>query len=600
MSGGPSTAIRSLLSKYTIASAAGDDAGHAISIGFTMEARMKSVMAKPVEQGREAYGGQRWSEAYRLLSLANDLAPLEVPDLELLAVSAYLTGNDAISNDLWVRGYNECLRLHDIPRAARCVFWLALDLLATGEIARAGGWLTRTLRLLDDGKYDCPERGLVLVLIGRLHAIRGDAQLAYAFARQAVAISDRFDDPDLKAFGGLILGQTKVRIGEAAEAATLFDELIVAVTVDNVSPITVGVLYCAVIEACHHIYDIPRAREWTAALSHWCTSQPDLVPFRGQCIVHRAELMRLSGAWSQALFEAEHACAWFTSVAAKRAAGTGEDDLPVFKYPVGAAFYELAEIHRVRGDSTKAETAYREASRCGKSPEPGLALLRMGQGKLRAAEAAIRRLLGESQGSLTRASVLAAAVDILIAVRDLPAARAAAGELAAMAASSDTAFLRALSAQATGSVLLAEDEAYQALATLRVAWMTWQELEAPHASACVRVLMGLACRRLGDDDAAELEWDAARRVFERLAARPDLARLNSLIRTEAGRDSGALTRRERQVIELVAAGKTNRIIAQELAISERTVDRHVSNILMKLELPSRSAATAYAYERGLV
>lgn len=597
MGGGQTAAIRSLLSKYTIAS---DAAGHAISIGHTVKARMKSVMATPVQQGREAYGRQAWSEAYRLLSLANELAPLEVPDLELLAVSAYLTGNDAIGNDLWVRGYNECLRQHDIPRAARCVFWLALDLLVTGEIARAGGWLTRALRLLDDREYDCPERGLVLVLIGRLHAIRGEAQLAYTFARQAAEISDRFGDPDLKAFSGLILGQTKVRIGEVAEAATLFDELIISVTVDNVSPITVGVLYCAVIEACHHIYDIERAREWTAALSRWCTSQTDLVPFRGQCIVHRAELMRLSGAWSQALSEAEHACAWFTSVASKRGAGPGDDDLPVFKYPVGAAFYELAEIHRARGDFTRAEDAYRQASRYGKSPEPGLALLRMAQGKLKSAEAAIRRLLGESQGSLARAHVLSAAVDILIAVRDLPAARTAADELAAMDAASGTAFLRALSAQATGSVLLAEGDAHQALVTLRVAWMTWQELEAPHAAGRVRVLLGLACRKLGDDDAAELEWDAARRVFERLAARPDLARLNSLIRTEAGRDSGALTPRERQVLERIAAGKTNRIIARELAISERTVDRHVSNILMKLELPSRSAATAYAYERGLV
>jgi ATP/maltotriose-dependent transcriptional regulator MalT len=254
----------------------------------------------------------------------------------------------------------------------------------------------------------------------------------------------------------------------------------------------------------------------------------------------------------------------------------------------------------LRGEFANADAAYRRANEYGHAPEPGLALLRLAQGEPGAAEATIRRLLGEPQARHRRAAVLAAGVEILLEAGDLPGARAAADELAAMAGHSDARYLRALAAQAAGTVRLTTGDAQGALTALRQAWMDWQEIDAPWDAARVRVLLGLACRALGDDGSAHLEFVAAERVFQRLGAAPDLARLNALRSPSTATGEGRLTRRERQVLALIATGMTNRAIATALAISDRTVDRHVSNILSKLDLPSRSAATAYAYERGLV
>ena len=555
------------------------------------------IGAGSLQRGRESHARQAWGEAYAQLSAADRVASLEPEDLERLAAAAYLYGKDA--DDLWARAHHAFLDAGHRERAARCAFWLVLDLLARGEQARANGWRARALRLLEEGRCDCAECGLVLVLLARQDLKLGDITGAHDHARRAVELAQRFEDPDLRVFSRLILGQTLARRGDAGDAATLFDEIMVAVTVGDASPMAVGIVYCAVIDTCHALFDFARAREWTAALSRWCGAQPDLVVFRGQCLVHRAELVRLHGAWSQALAEAEQACSWLTQAISQLETPADAHKLSAFKYPVGPAFYQVAEIHRLRGDFAKAHAAYRQASEYGHPPDPGLALLRIAQGRPDAATAAIRRVLQEPQNRPKRASVLAACVEIMIAVSDLPSARAAADELAAIAREGNAPYLRALSAQATGNVLLSEGDAHAALAALRIAWMGWQEMEAPWEAARVRVLLGLTCRALDDEDAAELEFEAAQRVFQRLMAAPDVARVTMLQSSLASAAAGGLTRRERQVVALVATGQTNRAIAQALALSERTVDRHVSNILTKLDLPSRSAVTAYAYAHGL-
>ena len=508
-------------------------------------------------------------------------------DLERQATSAYLSGADEASETLWVQAHNEFTRIGDQPRAARCISWLVLDLFNRREWARGNGWLARGMHLLEP-EDDCAALGLLLVLSARNHLRQGDVDAAAVAALHARELADRFNDPDLNVFSRLSLALVHARRGQPMEAASLFDEIMVGVTVDSVSPIAVGVVYCAVIEACRTLVDIGRAREWTAALDRWCAKQPRMVAFRGKCLVHRSEILRLSGAWSEALVEAERACSW------SGAHGNS------FRYPAGAAFYELGEIHRLRGDVEEATSAYRRASEHGQLPEPGLTLLQFAQGKHELGATSIRRLVSEHQGGLSRAEVLLAAVEILLAVDDLATARAAADELSRTSEQHPVPALLAFAAHAMGAVCLAEGDPAGALKWLREAWALWQELELPYQAARVRVLLGQACDGAGDHVAAGFEFDAARQFFQRVSARPDLARVDTRRGTGGKTGMQVLSARERQVIELLATGKTNREISRRLSISERTVDRHVSNILLKLNLPTRSAATAYAYQHDLV
>ena len=252
----------------------------------------------------------------------------------------------------------------------------------------------------------------------------------------------------------------------------------------------------------------------------------------------------------------------------------------------------------MRGDFADAEAAYREASQWGRRPEPGLALLRLAQDRPKVAWAAIRRAVDEADEDIAKAPLLEPLVEIALAVGDLAAAREAADALTRVAGVTAAPLLDAIARRADGEVLLANGDARAALVAMRSASSAWEKLDAPYETARVRVGIGLALRQLGDADSAELEFEAARRVFRDLGAEPDLVRLDALAVAAPGRPDG-LSAREVEVLRLLAAGKTNRVIAADLGISERTIDRHVSNIFTKLDVSSRSAATAYAYEHGL-
>jgi DNA-binding NarL/FixJ family response regulator len=551
--------------------------------------------AAALRQGRAAFRQAAWGEAYARLSAASGATQFGADDFERLAVAAYLTGHDDASADAWARAHRGWLQNEDVPRAVRCAFWLVMQLLSARELARAGGWIATAQRLLTQWHDDCAEQGLLLVLEARGHVRDGNLPAAHAAACRAAHLGERCADPDLMVLGRLTQGLTLAGKGEYAAATALFDEVMVGVTATDVSPLAVGTAYCAVIEACYEMADIGRAREWTAALSGWCRSQPDLVAFRGHCLVHRAQTLGLGGDWPAAVTEVAQVCE--RSPSAEGKSGGTDSGASWRGYPIGAAFYEMAEIYRKRGDDAKAEEAYRDASRYGRTPEPGLALLRLAQRRQQEAEASIRRALGEPRRRFARACVLAASVEIMIAGGDVPSARASADELAQLAADVPMPFLRALSGQALGAVLLAEGDARTALARLRGAWIEWQGLEMPYEAAQVRLLMASACRALDDNDAASMELDAARRVFLRLGAAPDAERVDEMLGSRA---ATGLTAREIEVIRLLARGETNRAIARTLDISERTVDRHVANIFTKLDVPSRAAATAYAYEHGLV
>jgi DNA-binding CsgD family transcriptional regulator len=358
----------------------------------------------------------------------------------------------------------------------------------------------------------------------------------------------------------------------------------VAVTTGELSPIPTGLIYCGVILACQEVYELSRAREWTAALTRWCADQPDLLAFTGRCLVHRAEIMQLEGSWSEALEEARRAGRRFVETTNPAA---------------GLALYRQGELLRLQGEFGAAEEAYREASRCGWEPQPGLAQLRLAQGRPDVAAAAIRRSAGEVSERLRRAGLLAAYVEIMLAVGELDEARTACGELGEIGESYESVMLAAMVEQARGAVDLAEGDARSALVSLRHAWQLWHDLEAPYEAARIRVLVGLACRVLGDDDAATMELEAARAVFERLGAVPELTRIDSLARG-TGPDTHGLTGRELEVLRLVAVGRSNRQIGSALVISEHTVARHLQNIFTKLGVASRTEAGAFAFEHDLV
>jgi len=507
-------------------------------------------------------------------------------------VAAYLVGRADESVEILGRAHQEYLASDDPVGAARCAFWLGFQLLMRGESARGGGWVARAEHLLEDCGRDCEERGFVLLPRGLRLLSRGKPEAAEETFTEAVRVAERFASRELMALSRLGRGQALIRSGAIDDGVALLDEAMAAVDAGGLGPVVVGTIYCAVIETCHEIFDLGRAKEWTAALGDWCASQPDLVPFRGDCLVRRSEILRLQGDWPRALEEARRAGRLLTRPPADAGAG--------------AAFYEQAELHRLRGQLEASEKAYREASGRGRAPQPGLALLRLAQGRVDDAAAAIRRVVEEAATPSEQARVLPAFVEIALAAGYVDAAGEAADTLSRIAGELDAPLLHARAASARGAIHLEEGDARAALSELRAARTTWETLGAPYEAARVQLLLARACRELGDEDTADMELEAAVRTLERLGAEPDLAGF-----APAGRESGAgrrsaagddrgLTPRELEVLRHLASGATNRAIGEELSISERTVERHVSHIFRKLRVPSRSAATAYAYEHGLV
>ncbi len=537
-------------------------------------------------KARELYKSHSWAVARNLLLEADGQTQLEPADLENLAIASYLTGNDPESDDILTRAHQGFLNLDQKEDAARCAFWLGFKLMMRGEYARGGGWMSRAGRILEENQLDCVVAGYLIIPAALQKLSEGRYSIARKMFNQALEAGKRFDDPSLCAMGRLGHGQTLIEMGEAEQGVKLLDETMAAVEADEVTPIVAGIIYCAVIEICQKIYDLHRAREWTDALTRWCESQPDLVPFRGQCLVRRAEIMQFHGTWEDAVEESEKACKLLSRPPGEPAAGE--------------AYYRKGELYRILGDFPQAEEAYQNASKWGRQPQPGLALLCLAKGQTEVSKKMVLRLYSDTNKRLKRVQFLPAFVDILLESGDTRQAREAAEELNEIAADIDTPYLTAIATCAYGSVLLYEGEQDMALKQLRQSWSAWENLEIPYESARCRVLIARACLDQGDTETAKMELNAAKWVFQQLGAVPDIQRVDKQIGPDRPEFRHGLTPRQLEVLRHVAGGLSNREIAGKLYISERTVERHISDIFNKLNVSSRSAATSYAYEHRLL
>jgi DNA-binding CsgD family transcriptional regulator len=539
------------------------------------------VGARVLAEAGELFATLRWRRCVEVLTAADGQEPLTGEGLLLLGRALHLVGEDEQATAVFGRAYRRFLAAGDMRAAARSALSSAFVLDTAGERVRYLAWAARAERLIVDHRLGGGEAAWLLSRDAHIALEEQRPDDALAIALDGVRAGLAAGEPDAVVLCRLTIGWVLLLQGRRAEGLGVFNEVMLAVSSDETSPAVVGLCYCVSVAACVMLRDVVRARSWTTTLDRWCAARPDLVAFRGTCLVHRAQMSTLDGDWPGAIDQA---------VAAQQLL---QGDA------VGHAAYRLGELYRLMGRDADAEDAYRRANALGVQPEPGLSRLRVAQGRPEVAERTLRRLCGEPRPLEDRAELLAALVEAELALGDVASAGATVEELRGIVAGLASPLLTGLAEQAEGAVHLAAGTPAAALNSLRRAQHLWSDLGLPHAGAQARALAGRCLRDLGDQESADLEFEAARECFERLGAEPDLTRLNEL--ASAGRARpGGLTDREVEVVRLVAAGHTNRAIAGQLFLSEKTVARHLANIYAKLDVPSRAAATAYAYDHGLV
>lgn len=536
-------------------------------------------------QGRKAYAASEWRNAFDALSAADASSSLESGDLLLWARAAYMLGRD----DDYVAAMERAHRLQvqggQVQAAAGTAWWVGHNLLFRGQSARASGWFELGFRLLEEGGTDCVERGWLLAPVWLQQMASGDWAAGLETVREGRRIGERFGDDDLTWLARDDEARALLNLGRIDEGLRLVNELLVVAGAGTLSPVVRGIVYCNTIIFCRNAHQLRQTREWTEALTSWCAAQPQMVAHNALCLVHKAEILQVQGDWSSALEEARVA-------ATRYAAGV------LNSFAIGRAHYLQAEIHRLRGRFYEAELAYQEANRFGFEPQPGLALMRLEQGRTDAAAAAIRRSVAEHVVPHERAALLPAYVRIMLEVGDEDAARTACNELEQLASQASSESLVATTDHARALLAQAMKDGPTCLRLARSAWRRWVDMDAPYDAACARVLIAEACRWLGDEDSEALETQAAVETFTRLGARPDLERMSSPTRASSG--TSGLSARELEVLRFLVSGRTNRQIASDLVISERTVARHLQNIFAKLGVSTRTAASAFAHEHHLV
>jgi DNA-binding CsgD family transcriptional regulator len=533
-----------------------------------------------LERARDAVRREDWEEAYRAFQRVG-LAALGPEDLEAAADAAWWTANIRESVAARHRAYAGYAAAGNHRRAAYNAWSVSIDHRNLGEASVASGWREKARRHLAT-EPECVEHGYLAVDDAGDANDAGRFDEARALAEHVIAIGRRTGSRDLEALGIETLGRISIREGRHEQGLRLLDEAMTSVLAGQVSSFVVGWILCDVLTACMEAVDLARAAEWTAAAVAWCERYPNTSPFHASCRIHRVEVTTLAGNWSEAEAQAMLA---------------SEVMMRIAPFLAAEAIYAGGEICRLRGDLAAAEEAFRRASELGRDPQPGLALVRLAQGRAEAAASALRvALASRPAGPLSRAMLLAAAVEAATAAGDLDWAADAAAELDAAAGNP---VLGAIADLAGAHLALHGGRVEEAGRRARRAADAAQRLRLPYEAARAWVLAGLACRRSGDEETARLEFEAARAAFERLGAARDARAAEELLRPPGELPAG-LSRRELEVLRLVASGKTNRQIAAELIVSEHTVSRHLQNIFRKLGVATRAAATAFAFEHDLV
>lgn len=542
--------------------------------------------AEPLQAARDAYATRRWQDALRELQACDAVQALAPEDLARLAWSAGMLGRDDEQLAAFERLHAAGAAAGELAAAAYWAFFHGFRLLALQRTGQASAWLQRARRHAAAAGEDCAVHGYLLLPQVIRSAMGEDWQAAAAAAQEALATASRCGDVDLEALARCWLGRAVLMQGRMEEGMAMLDEAMLLALGDTLSPVVTGLVYCNLIASCRQVQAVDRAREWTAALQRWCNAQPQMAQFGATCELHRAEILALDGDWQQSVAAAR--------AAARRSAGGDGEDVRA-----GAAYQE-AEIHRLRGEWREAERCYAQAHRRGMDPQPGLALVRLAAGDAASAVAMLQRSLAAARPPIARARLLPALVEALLAIGAVDDVAGAAGQLGELACAWPSPALQAAAAQARGGLLLARGDAAGALPPLEQALATWLRLAAPYLAARVRVQLACACRLLGDAQGACMHGDAAREAFASLGAAPELRKLAFPPHESAPDAPAGLSPRELQVLRLVAAGHPNKVIARELGLSEKTVDRHLDNIFGKLEVHTRSAATAFAFRHRLV
>ena len=517
---------------------------------------------------------------------ADDESGLEINDLEQLAWAAGISAQDREMLAALERVYAYHSANEDHEQSARAAFWCGLRNMQIGEVGLGAGWLQRAAKHAEQTAPDSVQRGYLLLTQVYMYREKGAYETAIEVADRAIAIGETGDEPDLIALAGSMKGGILFRLGRIDEGYVPIDEAMLLANSQRLSPVVSGVVYCEIVGSCCRVLEMVRAREWTAILTDWCRRNPQAKAFNGVCQVHRAEVLQLEGNWSEAFAEAERA--------GRGLSGTTEQTA------MANAAYRRGEILRLRGEFEKSDAEYRLAGEIGIDPQPGMALLRLAQGRREEATAAIRRAL-ETAGDIPRkTALLPAGIEIFIACGDLDSAERLCGETSDIAEIFGTEILARVADQGHGSLALALGEFGNSIAALTRAQRYWSEFGAPYVVARLRVDIARAYAELGDFESAEREFDAAKRTFQDLGAAPDLARIHEIRTGSKGTAADNLTARERHVLSMVADGSTNREIAEELRLSPKTVNRHVENIFGKLGVSSRAAAVAKALKTRLI